>query len=162
MPVEPRRRLSGVDQVAFVERARLGLDREREAGWGNRDAVDIAAPATRERVPQPPPLRLQPAEGSTHRVFGPSPDATAGGQAHPATSVEHQRDHHQRQHSRQGGRADACGGRRQRAGDDRCGAARAGPAQSPGLLTTRKAQPEHRHKLARASDTPPPPGFEPA
>ena len=129
--------------------------REPDSGRGNRDAVDIPAPATLERVPQPPPFRLKPAERVTHRVFRPRPDAAAGGQAHPATNVEQQRGHHQRQQPGQSGRADPRGGRRERAGDNRCRTARGGPAQSPGLLTARKARPEHpkqaRSRLGRTA-----------
>ena len=62
----------------------------------DRDAVDIPASTPEERVPQPPSLRLQPAKGPTHRVLRPRPDAAASGQAHPATSVQHQRARHQR------------------------------------------------------------------
>ncbi len=74
-------------------------------------------------------------------------DAAAGGQAHPATSVQHQRGHHQRQQPGQGDCSHARGNRGQPGGHDRRCAARTGPAQAPGLLTAREAQLEHGPKL---------------
>jgi hypothetical protein len=129
-------------------------NRKRHPGRGNRHTVDVPAPNKRERVPQPPPLRLQPAEHSSNLSLGPSADTAASGQARPPTSVQHHDRHHQRQQSRQRGSAGASGRRRQRAGRDGRHATRGSAAQAPGLLEAGEARDKHRHKLAAASDTP--------
>ena len=153
MPVKPRGGLPGAGQVACIERARLGLDCEREAGRGNRDAVDIPGPAPRERVLHPPPLRLQPAEHPSDLTLGPSADTAASGQPSPATSVHRQSRHHDQQQSGQRRCSGAGSGYRQRTSGDRSRASCPGAAQTPSLLAARKARPEHPNKLAAASDT---------
>ena len=120
----------------------------------DRDAVDIPAPATRQRVPQPPPLRLQPAERSSNlRPQTARPTRLRAARPDPATSVEHQRGHHQRQPPGQRGSAGGRGDRSERGGRHRRRAACGGAAQAPGLLTAREARLEHPDKLAAASDT---------
>ena len=73
-----------------LKRPRLDLDRESDPRRRDRDAVDITTAAVRERVTQPPPLRLQCCQRVAHLVLRFRPDTTAGGQAHPPAGVGEQ------------------------------------------------------------------------
>ena len=87
----------------------------------SRGAVDIPAPARRERVPQPPPLRLQPAEHSSDLSLRLSADPAPSGQAQPAASIDHQPGRNEQEHTRHLESADACGTDRAGAGRQACG-----------------------------------------
>ena len=85
-----------------VERPGLRLDRERDPGWRDRDAIDIATPHIRQRVTQPPPLRPQRCQHPSNLILRTRADTAAASEAQPMTSVDQQPDHDQHEHTRYG------------------------------------------------------------
>ena len=85
-----------------------------------------------------PALRLQPAEGSTHRVLRARANAAAPSEAQPSARVLHKGDRDERERAGQRGRADTDGDNRQRTNRDCRGAAGSGSTQPSILLAARK------------------------
>src|SRR5450631_1232636 len=56
---QPRRLLAHPSEMAIVVCPRFRLDREPDAGRRDRQRVDVPSSSPRQRVPQPPPLRLK-------------------------------------------------------------------------------------------------------
>jgi hypothetical protein len=129
-------------------------DRERDPRRRDRNAIDITAAAVRQRVTEPPPLRLQRSESVPHLLLRLRPDTAAGGQPHPLASVDEQADRDQQQRSRDSPHA------RRRGDDYECArregrdAARRRAAQAPVLLAAGEARDEHRQRLASRTDKP--------
>jgi hypothetical protein len=127
-------------------------DYEGDAGRGDRDAVDIAAPAIWKRMAQLPSLCRQGAQGPANRVLRACPDTAAACQADPTPGIDQQRDHDHDQGCRHLGGATGRGDEGERTGRQPRRATRGRSAQTPMLLTTRKAASGHGEKLASASD----------
>ena len=74
------------DVTCFV-RPRLGLDRDDDPSRGDRNGVNVAAGMPGQRMPQPPPLRLERREHALHLVLRAGTDSAATGERNPVTSV---------------------------------------------------------------------------
>ena len=85
---QPRRLLAHPSEMAIVVRPRLRLDHERDTGRRDRQPVDVPASAPRQRVPQPPPLRLKRRKHTPDLVLGASSHAAALGERQPMAGVE--------------------------------------------------------------------------
>ena len=66
---QPRRLLVYTGEVIRVVDPGLRLDRDRDAGRGDRDRVDVSPALPPQRVPQPPPLRHEGGKRVLHLVF---------------------------------------------------------------------------------------------
>ena len=74
--------------MATVVRSGLRLDRDRNPGRGDRHRVNVSPTLPRQRMPQPPALRLQRRERTLHLVLRASTDAATTGEREPVASVE--------------------------------------------------------------------------
>ena len=95
-PRQPRRLLAHPSEMTSVERSGLSLDgflpRGGNAGGRDRHRVDVPLTLPRQRVPKPPPLRLERGERALHLVFRAGADTTATSERKPAPSIETQPD----------------------------------------------------------------------
>ena len=87
---KPRRLLAHPSEMAPVVRSGLRLDRDRNPGRRDRHRVDVSPALPRQRVPKPPPLRLERGERALHLVLRVGADSTATSERKPVPSVETQ------------------------------------------------------------------------
>ena len=120
--VKPERHLSNARDVTRVEHPRLGLDRESDAGRGDRDRVDVSSSSPRQRVAQPPTFTLEPRERPLDLVLRAGADPAAARKRQPATRVHAERHGAAQQQPARGHRSGA--GREESQHRDGCGSCR--------------------------------------
>ena len=97
-PRRPCRLVAHPREMTTVVRPRFRLNREPDAGRRDRQRVDVPSSSPRQRVPQPPPLRLKRRKHTPDLVLGASSHAAALGERQPMPSVEPERNRSQQQH----------------------------------------------------------------
>ena len=132
--VKPRSHLPDIGEMPHVERPGFRLDSERDPGWGDRDAIDIATPPIRQRMANSPSLCLERREGCADCILRAGANAAAAGQTQPAARADPAPDHDHHEYGRERRRAGAEGPDRQRAGCCRRGGADGCSAQPSVLL----------------------------
>jgi hypothetical protein len=152
--VKPRSHLPDTGEVPRVERPGFRLDSERDPGWRDRDAIDIATPPILQRMANSPALCLERREGCADCILRAGANAAAAGQTQPAARVDPAPDHDHHEYGRERRRAGAEGDDRQRAGCCRRGGAGGCSAQPSVLLAageTRADQWGRRWHLRRTN-----------
>jgi hypothetical protein len=111
------------------------FDHDGNAGGRARHRVDVSLALPRQRVPQPPPLRLEKGERPPHLVLRAGADSTATSERKPVPSVETQPDRGEEQQPGQRRRSRACNHKPAQRGDDASQARFAGVSEPAILLT---------------------------
>ena len=77
--------------MALVVRPGLDLDRCGDPGWRDRDRVDVSPTLPRQRMPQPPALRLQRCQRALDGVLRAGPDSTPASEREPVARAQAKR-----------------------------------------------------------------------
>ena len=94
---QPFRLLEHTSNVPVLEGFGFRFDCECHAGGSDRDRVDVPTSAPRQRVAQPPALRLELRERSLHLVLRAGADPAAAGEHEPVPRMEAETDREQQQ-----------------------------------------------------------------
>jgi hypothetical protein len=123
--------------MALVVRPGLGLDRDGNAGGHDRHRVDVSLALPRQRVPKPPPLRLERGERALHLGLRVGADSTPASERKPVPSVETQPNRGEEQQPAERRRSRARDHKSEQRGDDASQARFAGVRKTAILLAAR-------------------------
>ena len=85
---QPRRLLAHPSEMTSFVRPGLRLDRDGDPAGRDRHRVDVSPALPRQRMPQPPALRLQRCERALDGVLRAGPDPAAASEREPVAGVE--------------------------------------------------------------------------